>query len=122
MGIYMREGLDMACEWGSSGEGNYVFLGHQFYSNYDGKGSKVSGDYVPCTSSDPDLYSFGARNGAKNFVILVNRNHELGKPGLPSVRFGKTPRARGNSFYSRAGLFSDPRGRRNSKIIVPIHF
>jgi len=76
MGIYMREGLDMACEWGSSGEGNFVFLGHQLYSNYDGKGSKVLGDYVPCTSSDPDLYSFGARDGAKNFVILVNRNHD----------------------------------------------
>ncbi len=76
MGIYMREGLDMACDWGSAWEGGYVYLGHQLFSNYDGKGSQVGGDYVPCDSSDPDLYSFGARNGAKHFVILVNRNHD----------------------------------------------
>ncbi len=76
LGIYMREGMDLACDWGSSWEGNYVYLGHKFFSNYDGNGSRVGGDYVNCTSSSPDLYSFGAKNGAKTFVILVNRNHD----------------------------------------------
>ena len=76
MGIFMREGMDMACDWGSTWEGNYVFLAHTFFSNYDGKGSKVGGDYVNCSSSTPDLYSFGARDGSKNFVVLVNSNHD----------------------------------------------
>jgi hypothetical protein len=76
LGIYMREGLDMACDWGSAWEGNYVYLGHQLFSNYDGNGSKVGGDYVNCTSSSPDLYSFGAKDRDKSYVILVNRNHD----------------------------------------------
>jgi hypothetical protein len=72
----MREGMDLACDWGSAWEGNFVFLGHKFFSNYDGNGSKVGGQYVNCASTSPDLYSFGARDGEKNFVILVNRNHD----------------------------------------------
>jgi hypothetical protein len=76
LGIYMREGMDLACDWGSAWEGNFVFLGHKFFSNYDGNGSKVGGQYVNCASTSPDLYSFGARDGEKNFVILVNRNHD----------------------------------------------
>jgi len=74
LGIYIREGMDLACDWGGAREGTYVFIGHQLYSNYDGKGSKVLGDYADCTSSSPDLYSFGTRDGAKNHVVLVNRN------------------------------------------------
>jgi hypothetical protein len=76
LGIYIREGMDLACDWGGAREGTYVFLGHQLYSNYDGKGSKVLGTYADCTSSDPDLYAFGAKDGAKNLVMLVNRNHD----------------------------------------------
>ena len=76
LGIFMREGMDLACDWDGAHAGNYVFLAHQLYSNYDGQGSKVLGNYVDCTNDSKDLYSFAARNGAKTFVILINRNHD----------------------------------------------
>ncbi len=74
LGIFMREGLDLACDWDGAHAGNYVFLAHELYSNYDGRGDRVGGDYVDATSSSPDLYAFGARDAAKTFVVLVNRN------------------------------------------------
>ncbi len=76
LGIFMREGMDLACDWGNAWDGNYVFLGQKLYSNYDDKGSKVGGNYVDCTSSNPDLYSFAAKDTAKTYVILVNKNHD----------------------------------------------
>ncbi len=76
LGIFMREGMDMACDWGSTTDGNWTFFGHRLYSNYDGQGDRVGGNYVNSTSSSPDLYSFAARDGVKTFVVLVNKNHD----------------------------------------------
>ncbi len=76
LGIFMREGLDMACDWSGAQPDNYLFLAHRLYGNYDGKGSKVNGKTVSATSSSPDLYSFGARDATKTFVVLVNKNHD----------------------------------------------
>ena len=76
LGIFMREGMDLACDWGSAREGNYVFLGHKLFANYDDKGARVAGNYVDSTSSSPDLYSFAAKDAAKTYVALVNKNHD----------------------------------------------
>ena len=76
LGIFMREGMDLACDWGGTEGINYIFWGHKLFSNYDDKGSKVGGQYVNATSSSSDLYSFAAKEGAKTFVILVNKNHD----------------------------------------------
>ncbi len=75
-GIFMREGMDLACDWGSTHEGNYVYLGHKLFSNYDDKGSKVGGNYVDSTSSFADLYSFAAKDASKTYVALINKNHD----------------------------------------------
>lgn len=76
LGIFMREGMDMACDWGGADSFNYVFLGHRLYSNFDGKGSKVRGNYLPSSSSSADLYSFAAKDATKTYVVLVNKNHD----------------------------------------------
>jgi mannan endo-1,4-beta-mannosidase len=76
LGLFMREGLDMACDWDGAHPGNYVFMAHQLYSNYDGKGAKVGGNYVDATSSSADLYAFGAKDARKTFLVLVNKNHD----------------------------------------------
>ncbi len=76
LGIFMREGMDLACDWGGVDRENYVFYGHMLFSNYDKLGSKVGGNYLDATSSSPDLYSFGARDGKKTFVVLINKNHD----------------------------------------------
>jgi hypothetical protein len=76
LGIFMREGMDMACDWGGTDSLNYVLFGHRLYSNYDGKGSKVRGNYLPSSSSSPDLYSFAAKDTSKTYVVFVNKNHD----------------------------------------------
>ena len=76
LGIFAREGMDLACDWGGAEENNYVLWGHRIFSNYDGNGSKFGGNYVAAVSSSSDLYSFGAQNGPKTFVVLVNKNHD----------------------------------------------
>ncbi len=76
LGIFMREGMDMACDWDGTHPGNYVFWGHKLFSDYDDRGSKIGGNYLPATSSSPDLYSFGANDGKKTFVMLINKNHD----------------------------------------------
>ena len=76
LGIFMREGMDLACDWDGTHDGNYVFWGHKLFSNFDDKGSRVGGNYVPSSSSSGDLYSFAAKQGLKTFVVLVNKNHD----------------------------------------------
>jgi hypothetical protein len=76
LGIFMREGMDMACDWGGTEGLNYVHFGHRLYSNYDGKGSKVGGNYLASASSSADLYSFAAKDKAKTYVVLINKNHD----------------------------------------------
>ncbi len=76
LGIFMREGMDMACDWDGAHPGNYVFLAHQLFSNYDGQGHKVGGGYVNATSSSADLYAFGAKDATKTYAVLVNKNHD----------------------------------------------
>lgn len=75
-GIFMREGVDMACDWGGAKPDNFLFLAHRLYSNYDGTGSKVNGNTVNTLSSSPDLDAFGAKDAARTFVVLVNKNHD----------------------------------------------
>ncbi len=76
LGIFMREGVDIACDWSGAQPDNFLFLAHRLFGNYDGKGSKVDGNTVGATSSSPDLYSFGAKDATKTFVVLVNKNHD----------------------------------------------
>jgi hypothetical protein len=76
LGIFMREGMDMACDWGGTDSPNYVAMGHRLYSNYDGNGSKVGGNYLQTSSTSADLYSFAAKDAVKTYVVFVNKNHD----------------------------------------------
>jgi len=74
LGIFAREGMDMACDWGGVDSENYVFYGHMLFSNYDGKGSKFLGQYHGSKASNADLYSFVAKQGAVTRIVLINKN------------------------------------------------
>src|SRR5580698_83157 len=66
----------MVYVWPGTQPGSDVLGGNKLFSNYDDRGSKIGGNYVAATSSSPDLYSFGANDGKKTFVVLVNKNHD----------------------------------------------
>ncbi|HEX6767628.1 MAG TPA: glycoside hydrolase family 44 protein, partial [Polyangiaceae bacterium] len=74
LGIFARENLYMAQNWHQTGRDKFTFFAQKLYGNYDGRGAKFAGKYVPATSSNQDLYAFGAKNGATTTVVFVNRN------------------------------------------------
>ncbi len=75
LAIFGREGLDMALRWEVPDAGSLAEDAYRLYRNYDGQGSKVTGDSVRATSSDVDgvaSYAVRAVNG-NLFVILINK-------------------------------------------------
>jgi hypothetical protein len=74
LGIFMREDLFMAQNWHQTGRDKFTYWAQKLYGNYDDHGSKVAGKYVMTTSSQPELYAFGAKRGATTTLVLVNRN------------------------------------------------
>ncbi|HVR18903.1 MAG TPA: glycoside hydrolase family 44 protein, partial [Polyangiaceae bacterium] len=74
LGFFMREDLYMAQNWHQTGRDRFTYFAQKLYGNYDGRGAKVGGKYVPATSSQAELYAFGAKRGATTTVVVVNRN------------------------------------------------
>jgi hypothetical protein len=74
LGIFAREDLYMAQNWHQTGSDKFTYFAQKLYGNYDGRGAKFAGKYVPVQSSLPELYAFGAKRGATTTVVLVNRN------------------------------------------------
>jgi hypothetical protein len=74
LGIFMQEDLYMAEVWDQPRKGTFAFLAHQLFGNYDGKGNRVRGAFVPTTTSHADVLSYAARDGARTYVVLVNKN------------------------------------------------
>ncbi len=77
LGIFMRENLYMAQNWHQTGANHFTYWAQKLYGNYDGKGSKVAGKYVPTTSSSADLYAVAAQRGPTTLLVLVNRNRSM---------------------------------------------
>jgi hypothetical protein len=74
LGIFMQEDLYMAQVWGQPGKGSFSFYAHKLFGNYDGKGGRLRGAFVPTTSSSKDLLTYAARDDARTYVIIVNKN------------------------------------------------
>jgi hypothetical protein len=74
LGIFMQEDLYMAQNWHQTDEQKFTYWAQKLYGNYDGKGGHVGGKYVPAQSSQPDLLSYGALDGNRFTVVLVNKN------------------------------------------------
>jgi hypothetical protein len=82
LGIFAREGLDMAAQWGEENlkPGNFIHWTYKLYNNYDGRGGAFRGHFMDSGADTKDLYSFAALDGSKWSVMLVNRN-----PGMDLV-------------------------------------
>ncbi|HWA71830.1 MAG TPA: glycoside hydrolase family 44 protein [Polyangiaceae bacterium] len=74
LGIFMQEDLYMAQVWAQPGKTSFSFYAHKLYGNYDGHGGRVRGAFVPTTSSNKDLLVYAARDGARTYVVIVNKN------------------------------------------------
>lgn len=74
LGIFGREGLDIATRWGTPAPATPVYKAFKLYRNYDGKGSGFGATSIADTVPDPDqVSSFAAlrsRDGAMTIAVI----------------------------------------------------
>ena len=80
LGIFGREGLDVAERWTTPPDGSPVFKACQMYRNYDGARSTFGDTSVRTVSPDPDsvaaFASVRSKDGALT-VMVVNKQLDL---------------------------------------------
>ena len=76
LAIFGREGVDLAARWVAPADDSLVEDSFRLYLNYDGLGSKVSGDSVRALTSNVDAVGAYAVRGAgtRLFVLLFNKD------------------------------------------------
>jgi hypothetical protein len=73
-GIFMQEDLYMAANWSQVEADTFTYQVQKLLGNYDGKGSRVQGDFLRSSSTSKDLSSFVVKEGSRQTVLLVNRS------------------------------------------------
>jgi hypothetical protein len=77
LGIFGREGVDLATRWVCPKTDSLVFKAIQIYRNYDGKGGTFGDESVRCTMPDPDtLTAFASRDSKTNAVKIMLLNKQ----------------------------------------------
>jgi mannan endo-1,4-beta-mannosidase len=84
LGIFMQQDLYMAQVWAQPGKASFSFHAHKLYGNYDGRGGRVRGAFVPTTTTSKDLLVYAARDGARTYVVIVNKNQR--DPASAAIR------------------------------------
>ena len=80
LGIFGREGVDLATYWGDPGDDSPVFWAFKMFGNYDGKGATFGDTSVRATSSHPDLVeAYASTDSTTNQLklMLINKSAEL---------------------------------------------
>jgi hypothetical protein len=86
LGIFGREGVDLATYWAYPAAGSPGAAAFQLYRNYDGHGAAFGQEAIQATSSDPDhvsAYAALGTTGQELTVILLNKDpHVAAGAGL----------------------------------------
>lgn len=111
LGIFGREGLDLATIWGEPKPTDPAAYAFRLYRNYDGTGSKFGDVSVSAASTDQgQLAIYGAQrrcDGALTLMVINKTGAELGSPlSIAGFSTGKAQRF----TYSPATLSSIARG------------
>ncbi len=101
LGIFGREGLDVAAHWTAPGADTPTFKAMQMYRNYDGKKSGFGDIGVSDTAPDPDvLSSFAAvrrADGALTVMVVDKDARGAARSMLVLPILRRTPRPRRGS-------------------------
>lgn len=84
LGIFAREGLDLATRWsiGDDGTGSaltHIYDAFRLYRNYDGAGSRFGDTYVRSTSADQTqiaIYSALRGSDGKLTIVVINKTNK----------------------------------------------
>lgn len=85
LGLFAREGLDMATAWSPPDPAEPAFAAFKLYRNYDGKGGQFEAVSVRATVTGSGVQAYAATGASRLTVVLVNE--EQGDVGA-DVSFG----------------------------------
>jgi hypothetical protein len=86
LGIFGREGLDMATRWGTLDPSMPVYKAIKLYRNYDGNGGAFGATSIEATVPDPDTVSaFAALRESDHALTLVVINKQLDRQARAAV-------------------------------------
>jgi Glycoside hydrolase family 44 len=74
LGIFAREGLDMATAWSAPSVGEAAFGAYVLYRNFDGAGGHFESTYARTTVTGTGVAAFGAVGATQATVALANEN------------------------------------------------
>jgi len=101
LGVFARHGVSVATRWTVPATGSIAEQPFKLYLNYDGKGSKVSGDSIPATSSNNEIVVSYAYNDAMNKKIYVTIINNVASGSVPVTVDVSSITASGNvAFYA----------------------
>ncbi|WP_035513767.1 glycoside hydrolase family 44 protein [Paraburkholderia nodosa] len=86
LGIFGREGLDIATRWGTLDPSMPVYKAFRLYRNYDGNGAAFGATSVAASAPDPDTVSaFAALRERDHALTLVVINKQLDRPADAAI-------------------------------------
>lgn len=85
LGIFSREGVDIACYWAYPAAYSPPYYAFKLYSNYDNKGSWFGGTSLPATSTRLDTLSCYAAEQKNGDVLLMLLNKHEQEALTPTI-------------------------------------
>ena len=100
LGIFGREGLDMATAWGSPDATLRAFSAYELFRNYDGNGGTFGSTSVSAKVGGSGVQAFAASSATRLTVVLTNAN---GAPTNATVSIAGFAPGTSASVYSNDG-------------------
>ncbi|APR80133.1 Endoglucanase A precursor [Minicystis rosea] len=107
LGIFGREGLDMATAWSPPSPTDAAFAAYRLYRNYDGNGSAFEGVSVRTTVTGNGVQAYAGVSSTRMTLVLVN---EAGTDTDVDVTFGNFEPSGSAQVFQHAGSGSEVKG------------
>lgn len=100
LGIFGREGVDLATRWVVPATNSVTFKAFQMYRNYDGRNSTFGDVSVKCTVPQPDNVSaFASQDSQTGSVKVMLINKQIGTAQDVNLQVANGPKERIISLY-----------------------
>ncbi len=111
LGIFAREGVDLATRWSTPNDGNLIDDAFLMYRNYDGRHSQFGNTWIHSSSSNQSLLAvYGARRSSDGAytIVVINKSvsslrSKLALTGIASSGSAQTWRWSGGAITQSAG-------------------
>src|SRR5579859_1238973 len=120
LGIFGREGLDIACHWGALNAKSPAYAAFKLFGNYDSAGGSFTGTAYAAPSTNSDLLScFAARTPDRRAFLLMVLNKSVDSDLAPALRLDGVLAALGGATPSRVRAWRVSQDRGAGVIALP---